>query len=94
MSDYHKEKWVELYHTAMLELEHLKMPGRIGEARTEIATRIEELHDIPGPHANERQAIEDALNSLQSLERQEERHRADERRVSEATLEKLRVIPL
>ena len=92
MSDYDKEKWVELYRTALLELEHAKMTGRIGDARTEIAVRIEKLHNIPGLHAKERQAIEDALNSLRSLEREEERYAADERRIAETALEKLRSI--
>ena len=92
MSEYDKEKWVELYRAALLELEHAKMTGRIGNARTEIAARIEKLHDIPGLHAKERQAIEDALNSLRSLEREEERYAADERRVAETALEKLRFI--
>ena len=92
MSEYDKEKWVELYRAALLELEHAKMRGRIGDARTEIAARIEKLHHIPGLHAKERQAIEDALNSLRSLEREEERYAADERRVAETALEKLRFI--
>ena len=92
MSDYDKEKWVELYRTALLELEHAKMTGRIGDARTEIAARVEKLHDIPGLHAKERQAIEDALNSLRTLEREEGRYAADERRIAEIALEKLRVI--
>jgi hypothetical protein len=51
MSEYDKEKWVELYRAALLELEHAKMTGRIGDARTEIAVRIEKLHNIPGLHA-------------------------------------------
>jgi len=92
MSNYDKEKWVELYRTALLELEHAKMTGRIGDARTEIAARIEKLHDIPGLHDKERQAIEDALNSLRTLERQEERYAADERRIAETALEKLRAV--
>jgi hypothetical protein len=68
------------------------MTGRIGAARTEIAARIEKLHNIPGLHAKERQAIEDALNSLRSLEREEERYAADEHRIAETALEKLRFI--
>jgi hypothetical protein len=68
------------------------MTGRIGDARTEITARIEKLHNIPGLHAKERQAIEDALNSLRSLEREEERYAAGERRIAETALEKLRSI--
>jgi hypothetical protein len=40
MSDYDKEKWVQLYRAAMLELEHAKMAGRIQDTRIEIAARI------------------------------------------------------
>jgi hypothetical protein len=89
MSDYDKEKWVELYRTAMLELEHAKMAGRIRDTRIEIAARIKKLHDIPGLHAKEKQAIEDALSGLRVLEREEARYETDERRIAEAALEKL-----
>ena len=92
MSDYDKEKWVELYRTALLELEHAKMAGRIRDTRTEIAARIEKLHDIPGLHAQEGQAIEDALNSLRTLEREEARYEADGQRIAEAAIEKLRAL--
>ena len=30
-TDYDKEKWVEIYKKAILELEHAKMTGRIGD---------------------------------------------------------------
>ena len=86
MSDYHNEKWVKLYRTAMLELEHTKIAGRIRDTRIEIAARIEKLHNIPGLHAQEKQAIEDALSGLRVLEREEARHEAD----ADAALEKLR----
>ncbi len=78
MTEYEKEKWVELYRTTLLELEHAKMAGRIGDARTEIAARIEKLHSIPGLHAEERQAIDDALGALRILEREGERRVADD----------------
>ena len=92
MSDYDKEKWVKLYRTAALELEHAKMAGRIRDTRIEIAARIEKLHDVPGLHAQEKQAIEDALSGLKVLEREEARHEADERRIAESALEKLRTL--
>ncbi len=41
-ADYDQEKWVELYKKAILELEHAKMTGRIGDARTELAARVEQ----------------------------------------------------
>jgi hypothetical protein len=92
MTDYDKEKWYEAYNVAMLELEQAKMRGRIGEARTEITARIEMLRTLPGLHAEERQAIENALSGLRMLEREETRREADERRIAEAALEKLRAI--
>ena len=45
-TDYDKEKWVEIYKKAILELEHAKMTGRIGDARIELAARIEKLRDV------------------------------------------------
>jgi hypothetical protein len=92
MSDYDKGKWVELYRTALMELEHAKMAGRIRDTRIEIAARIEKLHDIPGLHAQEKQAIEDALSGLKVLGYEEARHEADERGIAESALEKLRTL--
>jgi hypothetical protein len=89
MTDSDKELWVDLYRMAMMELENAKIAGRIGDARVEIATRLEKLREIPGLHTLEKQAIDDALSALQSLERTEER---DERRVAEKALQSLRVI--
>ena len=91
-SDYDNEDWIHLYQRALLELEHAKMAGRIGDARIEIAARLEKLRDMPGLHAAERQAIEDALSALNSLERTENRYEENERRIAEAAIEKLRVI--
>ena len=93
MSSHDKQHWVELYRTALTELEHAKMAGRIGDARTEIAARLEKLHGIPGLHEEERQAITDALSGLKSLEREDaEYEAAEERRIAEQALEKLRKI--
>jgi hypothetical protein len=92
MHDYEREDWHRLYAQAMVELEQAKIAGRIGDARTEIAARIEKLRDLPGLHAEETLALEDALNSLRSLEREDEREKADERRIAEAALEKLKMI--
>jgi hypothetical protein len=55
------EKWYTLYNTAMLELEAAAMAGRIGEARTEIAARLEKLKQHPGLYKHEYQALQDAL---------------------------------
>ena len=84
------EGWYRLYESAMLELEQAKLAGRIGDARKEIAARIEKLRNIPALHEREKQAIEDALNALRMLEREDERAKADECRIAEAALEKLR----
>jgi hypothetical protein len=67
MADYDKEKWLQLYHAALVELQHAQMSGRIKDARTEIVARMEKLHDMTPPHADERRAIADALNNLRVL---------------------------
>jgi len=86
-ADYDQEKWVELYKKAILELEHAKMTDRIGDARAELAARVEQLRDVPGLHAAEIQAIDDAYRTLQRLEGEEERYSAEEkRRAIEAAL--------
>src|SRR5215469_13147944 len=93
MADFDNEKWVELYRSALLELQHSLMAGRISDARAEIMARVEKLRDIPGLHTGERQAIEDALNGLRSLEKEEIRYSADQqRKLAQAALEKLRAI--
>jgi hypothetical protein len=63
-ADYDQEKWVELYKKAILELEHAKMTGRIGDTRTELGARVEKLRGIPGLHAEEIQAIDEAYRTL------------------------------
>jgi hypothetical protein len=66
------------------------MAGRIADARTEIVKRMEALRDIPGLHEEQRQAIEDALNNLQSLEREDAAITAEEdRNKAAAALERL-----
>ena len=91
MRDYDKEKWVEVYRTALIELEHAAMTGRISDARTAISIRLERLKQLPGLHAQEHQAIEDALNNLRVLEREEKRFADDEKkRALEDALQKLR----
>ena len=92
MPDQDKELWVDLYRMAMMELENAKIAGRIGDARIEIAARLEKLREIPGLHTVEKQALDDALSALRSLERIEERDGDDERRIAEKALQSLRVI--
>ena len=92
MSDQDKELWVDLYRMAMMELENAKIAGRIGNARIEIAARLEKLREIPGLHTVEKQALDDALSALRNLERIDERDGDDERRIAEKALQSLRVI--
>lgn len=77
MADYDNENWMELYKSALVELEHAKMAGRIGAARVEIVARIEKLRSIPGLHSDEHHAIDDAVRSLRFLEEDEARHGAE-----------------
>jgi hypothetical protein len=87
MPDYNHEKWYELYRSALMEFEHSLMAGRIKTARVEILSRVEELRNIPGLYAEERQALEDAMSGLRSLERDEAEYIERE---AHAALHKLR----
>jgi hypothetical protein len=77
---------------AMMELENAQIAGRIGDARIEIAARLEKLRDIPGLHTVETQAIDEALSGLRGLECTEERDPDNERQVAENALQRLRMI--
>jgi hypothetical protein len=93
LTGHDQEKWVELYKSAVLELEQSLMSGRIAGARAEIVKRLEALREIPGQHHEERQAIEDALNNLRFLEREDVKHAVEEyRKKAESALERLRSI--
>jgi hypothetical protein len=93
MGDYEDENWVVLYRLAVIELEHAKMSGRIEAAQAAIVARMEALQHMPGLHADERQAIGDALSGLRVLQDEERRYNQDEKRHAvENALEKLRYI--
>jgi hypothetical protein len=93
MAQHSEEKWVDIYEKALMELEHAKMRGRIGEARAEILARVEKLNGIPGLHPSEEQAIEDALNAPRFLEREEDRYDENQQRETlGSALRKLRLI--
>jgi hypothetical protein len=77
MEDFRKEDWISLYQSALTELEHAKMGERIEAAHKAIFARMEKLRTLPGLHTEERQAIEDALDGLRSLERVEARVTAE-----------------
>lgn len=93
MNDYEKQKWYDLYKTALLELERAAMTGRIGDARTEIASRLATLKQHPGLHDVEYQAVQDALHNLLTLEREEARlAAADRKRLLEEARQKLQLL--
>lgn len=84
---------MQFFELALMELEHAKITGRIGDARNAIFERVELLHDIPELHQHEREAIADALRSLRFLERDEERYQQEEKqRLLDESLQKLRRI--
>jgi hypothetical protein len=78
MNDYEKEKWFELYKTAMLELHRTAVRGRISDARTEIAARLGKIKEHPGLHDDEHRAIKYAITGLCALEREEEELAAED----------------
>lgn len=90
--DPEKELWVDLYRMAMMELQNARLAGRIGDARAEIAARFAKMLEIPGLHTVEKEALDDALSALRSLERAEERNSENESRIAERALQSLRVI--
>src|SRR5580700_2317245 len=93
MSDFDIQKWFDLYKTALLELERAALTGRIADARAEITTRLEALEQYPAVHHIELSAIQDALNNLRTLEREEERMAAEnKKRILQQTVQKLRSI--
>jgi hypothetical protein len=93
MADFEWETWVEIYQKALVELEHARVRGRIGETRAVITTRVEKLRAIPGLHDREYLAIDDALNALRFLEREEERYDENQRRKAlETVAQKLKSI--
>jgi hypothetical protein len=93
MNDYDQQKWFELFTTAMLELKRAAMTGRIGDARAEIAVRLETLKQHPGLNQTEYHAVQDALRSLRVLEREEANLAAeDSKRLLEEAAGKLQSI--
>jgi hypothetical protein len=92
VEDYKQEDWVALYQSALVELEEAKMSGRIEAAQTAIVARMEKLVTLPGLHPEERQAIEDALRALRSLEREYARTAEHKRLAVEKSLENVRSV--
>ena len=73
-----QSEWPEAYCKALWEFEDALLAGRIVDARGEISKRLVELNHLPGLHAQESQAISEAVHALQSLEREDHRHKAPE----------------
>jgi hypothetical protein len=73
-------RWVVLYQLALLEMDPNKMATRLLDARHEIFNRAEELRDLPGPHDTENQAIQEALNNMRSLHKEQQEWAAQARR--------------
>jgi hypothetical protein len=91
--NFQDESWLDLYRSALVELENAKMTGRIQAARTEIVARLEKLETMPRLHAEERMAISDALSGLRVLEHEQARHDAEERqRILDRSLRSLRSV--
>jgi hypothetical protein len=61
--------WFVVYKAALLELDSQKLPERIVAAKEAVHLRLKEIQGDTDHHA-ERQQIEDALNSLRTLERE------------------------
>ena len=68
----HQPDWQELYTFAMIELNPVKLPQRIADARAAILDRIQETISKPS-HYNERQQLADALTGLRVLRQEYER---------------------
>ena len=62
--------WKELYETALLETDDLKLPNRFQSAKAAIDARLHELELDHGGTPKERQAISDALSSLHVIQRE------------------------
>jgi hypothetical protein len=63
------QDWVELYRSALMELDPAQLPQKIEVAHQAIQQRINELL-LQKDGAHEHLALEDALRNLRSLKRQ------------------------
>ena len=66
------QSWRELYQLAFQELNPVKLPQRIADARVAVLNRIEETLRSPG--LGEQQILNDALNGLRVLHEEYDRH--------------------
>ena len=91
MADHDRGKWVELYKTAVFELEQSLMAGRIANARAGNRQTGGNLTPTPGAPRNGTTAIDDALNNLRFLER-EDAQITEKRKKAELALERLHLL--
>jgi hypothetical protein len=61
------QNWKELYIAALFESDKTIIPEKISEAQRAIRLRRRQLLEKPGCDAQERQALDNALFSLQAL---------------------------
>jgi PAS domain S-box-containing protein len=66
--------WVDLYHSALLEVDYQKLPQRLKLAEEAIQTRLQILSVSGG--TEELSAIQDARQNLRLLQKELEAHRA------------------
>jgi hypothetical protein len=59
--------WRELYKAAVLELDSTQIPVRIASAKHAIVQRARELFQKTGANLEEKQALDAAMNLLQTL---------------------------
>jgi hypothetical protein len=71
-------KWRELYRAAMMELDPLKLPQRIDDARNAIMDRMEDTRTKPS--YPEYQQLDDAFNGLRTLQQESDRFQQPERK--------------
>ena len=62
--------WEEVYKAAVLELDREKLPERVHAAKAAIDVRLHELQLDHGGTPEERQALSDALASLNVIRRE------------------------
>ncbi|PYY12589.1 MAG: hypothetical protein DMG61_16170 [Acidobacteria bacterium] len=62
--------WEELYKASVLELDRGKLPERVHAAKAAIDARLHELQLDSGGMPEERQAISDALATLNVIRRE------------------------
>ena len=65
-----KYGWQELYATAVIETDSSKIEQKIQAAENEIKARLHEFSMNHGGTPEENQAIEDALNGLNTLRKE------------------------